>query len=51
MENLKNLIDGFMDEIIEIRRKIHQNPEVSMKEFETTALIKKVLEESGAKIR
>lgn len=50
MENLKNLIDGFMDEIIEIRRKIHQNPEVSMKEFETTALIKKTLEESGIEI-
>lgn len=39
-----------MEEIIQIRRQIHQNPELGMKEFETTALIKKTLQESGIEI-
>lgn len=50
MINLKEHIDMLMDETIKIRRQIHQNPEVGMKEFETTALIKKTLQESGIEI-
>lgn len=43
MENLKKQIDMLMDEAIQIRREIHQNPELAMKEFKTTALIQKKL--------
>ncbi len=50
MENLKNQIDMLMDEAIEIRRQLHQNPEISNKEFETSALIKKILTENGIEI-
>lgn len=50
MENLKEKIDVLMEETIQIRRQLHQNPEVSAKEFETTALIKKILTENGIEI-
>lgn len=50
MQTLKEKIDLLMDEAVEIRRTLHQNPETAKKEFETTALIKKVLEESGIEV-
>ena len=34
-------------EFIGIRRKIHENPELSFKEFETTKLIKAYLDDLG----
>ena len=36
--------------LIEYRRKLHENPELSMKEYETTKLIRKWLEEENIKI-
>lgn len=50
MKNLIEQIDMLMEETIQIRRQIHQNPELGMKEFETTALIKKKLCECGIEI-
>lgn len=50
MENLKEKIDMLMEETVQIRRQLHQNPEVSTKEFETTALIKKILTENGIEV-
>ncbi|MBZ0203172.1 MAG: amidohydrolase [Ignavibacteria bacterium] len=36
---IKSLADEYEDEIISIRRKIHQNPEIAFNEHETTKLI------------
>jgi amidohydrolase len=38
------------DYVINIRRKIHQNPELSFEEFETTKLIVKELQEMGLEV-
>lgn len=38
-------------EMIDIRRKIHQNPELGFKEFETTALLEKELQSYGLETR
>jgi hippurate hydrolase len=46
METIK-LAEKYKNEMIETRRIIHANPELSNKEFETTALIKEKLAESG----
>ena len=37
---IRNLIDPIINEIIQIRRKIHSNPEIMLKEYETAALIR-----------
>jgi len=44
---LQNLASQFSDEIIDIRRALHTNPELSFKEFETAALIERKLDEWG----
>jgi amidohydrolase len=38
------------DYVTKIRRQIHQNPELGMKEFETTALVRRELEAMGVEI-
>lgn len=43
-------IDFIVDYIADIRHKIHQNPELSMQEFETTELICRELEAMGAEV-
>lgn len=50
MESLKARVDDFMDETVQIRRQIHRNPELGMKEHKTTALILKKLREYGVEI-
>jgi amidohydrolase len=40
---LLSIIENLNDELIGIYRKLHQNPELSNEEFETTKLIKKLL--------
>lgn len=49
MANLKNTIQQlakvFFTETVEIRRHIHQNPELSFEEYETSAYVKRKLEE------
>jgi len=44
---IQQLADKYFDEIRDIRRHIHQNPELSFQEFETSAFIKKQLEKMG----
>lgn len=49
METMK-LVKQYEDEMIAIRRHIHQNPELSNEEFKTTELIKEKLKEYGIAI-
>ena len=44
---IKDLTKNFHQEMIENRRYLHQHPEVSYKEFETTKFIKSKLDELG----
>ena len=46
-EIIKEEIEIFMDELIKIRRHIHQNPELSMEEYNTTEFIIKTLSSFG----
>jgi len=50
MMQIKEIINKYADEMIAVRRQIHSNPELSNKEFETTALIKEKLTECGIEI-
>jgi len=47
MENLKQEVSKLESELIDIRRKIHENPELGFKEFETAKLICTKLDEIG----
>ena len=44
------LVKKYNDEVVELRRLIHQNPELSNEEFETTKLIRRKLQEYGIEI-
>lgn len=46
-EKIQKLTEKYFDEVVNIRRYLHQHPEVSYKEFETTAYIKSKLDELG----
>lgn len=46
-ENIQKLAELYQEEMIAIRRQIHENPELSMKEKNTTALIKAKCREYG----
>jgi len=50
MENLKNkikeLAEELYPEIVRIRRHIHQHPELSYQEFETSRFVKEILDEN-----
>ena len=50
-EKLKELIYNDEEKIIEQRRKLHQNPELSMEEKETNDFIKKELESYGLEVK
>ncbi len=41
------IIQSILPELIDIRRKLHQNPELSWQEYKTTAFIRSVLEGWG----
>lgn len=45
-EFIKENVDKIYDEMVKIRRTIHENPELGDEEFETSKLIKKFLEEN-----
>ena len=47
MQDLVREVKQFEPEIIAIRRKIHSNPELSYKEFETASLVAKKLRSLG----
>lgn len=44
-ELIKHWLDKINDEVIEMRRHLHRNPELSYKEFETASYIKRKLKE------
>lgn len=46
-EKVQNLAHKYFDEVIKIRRHIHAHPELSFKEFETSAFLAGKLEELG----
>lgn len=47
IEKIKNRIDEIFEDIVEIRRSIHKNPELSQQEEETGLLVEKRLKELG----
>lgn len=47
MTKLQQYVDEIYDEIVQIRRQIHQNPELSEEEIETSCLIQSKLDEMG----
>ena len=44
---VEELVDKYLDEVISIRRYLHQNPEISLKEFNTAEFIVKELNKIG----
>ena len=46
-EKVYKLVDKYLDEVISIRRHIHQNPELSLKEFETSKFVANELRKIG----
>ena len=48
-EKLQKLAEQHQEEMITIRRRLHENPELSMKEEQTTAFIKEQCREYGLK--
>lgn len=44
INKIKKLADSISDEVIEIRRYIHKNPELSFKEYKTSVYIKSILQ-------
>lgn len=51
IDELKSKINSMFNEISEYRRDIHRNPELSFQEYETSAKIKKKLDELGIENR
>lgn len=49
-EKLDLLIEKYLEEIIEVRRDIHQYPEIGMEEVRTSALVKAELEKLGLEV-
>ncbi len=47
LEEIKRLASGFQTKVVEIRRHLHAHPELSFKEYETSAFIKTRLDEIG----
>lgn len=47
MEKIKELIGKYQEDAVSLRRRIHENPELSMKEINTTALVKQQLQQYG----
>ena len=47
IQNLKTQIARIVPDMVKVRRTIHQNPEIALKEFDTSALIRKLLREAG----
>lgn len=46
-EKIKNLSEKYLSEIIQIRRHLHSNPELSFEEYNTSKFIASKLKESG----
>lgn len=48
---LQQLIEQYTYDAIELRRKIHRNPEVALEEYETTQLVKSQLKAYGIEVQ
>lgn len=46
-DNLKDLIDSIEEEVINIRRDLHQHPELGWEEVRTASIIAEILEKNG----
>jgi amidohydrolase len=49
IDHIKGLSQEYLEEVIQIRRHLHQNPELSFEEFETAAYISRKLSEYQVK--
>ena len=47
IEKIKREVSSIFSEVLEIRRYLHQHPELSFKEYETSAYIKSILKRWG----
>lgn len=50
-KSIKEIIDCFLNEAIELRQKLHQIPELKYEEFKTSALIAKTLRSYGYEVQ
>ena len=50
LQLLKTEVDRIIPDMVKVRHTIHQNPEIALKEFDTSALIRKLLREAGIEV-
>ena len=50
LEKIKQAASTYSSELLTIRRYLHQNPELSFQEFETSKFIKKILEDKNIEV-
>jgi metal-dependent amidase/aminoacylase/carboxypeptidase family protein len=43
LQRLKTQVHRIIPDMVKVRHTIHQNPEIALKEFDTSALIRKLL--------
>lgn len=49
-KKIEELVDKYKDEVIDIRRVIHENPELGMEEVETASLVESELKDLGFEV-
>ena len=47
IEEVKKLAAQYFEDIVKIRRSLHQNPELSFEEYNTSLFIQNILEENN----
>jgi amidohydrolase len=50
LQSLKDEVERILPDVVKLRHVIHQNPEIALKEFDTSALIRKRLKEAGIEV-